>query len=260
MVHQLVGSGEQLVVLLHSGGMSGRQWRRLAEALSPGFRVLLPDFLGTGGNPPWPVGQPFHFQQDVQAVEDLIGGEPAHLVGHSYGGLIAWTLARRAPERVLSIASYDPVTMGVLHDPPDPESLPDMQNTQALTDDTLEPGSESWLERFIDWWNAPGAWRALPQPQRDAFLQVGWKMSAEVRSLLTDRTPASAYSRVRAPVLLMRGEFTPVAARRVSDRLAEALPQARLVDVEGAGHMGPITHAPLVNSLVVEHIKADPNT
>ena len=39
-----------LVVLLHSGGMSGRQWRRLAGLLSASYRVVTPDFLGSGDN------------------------------------------------------------------------------------------------------------------------------------------------------------------------------------------------------------------
>ena len=77
-----------LAILLHSGGMSGRQWRRLAERLAPRHRVVSPDFLGSGANPPWPDDQPFDFRSDVAAIVELWDslGEPAHIVGHSYGG------------------------------------------------------------------------------------------------------------------------------------------------------------------------------
>src|SRR6185295_2306168 len=76
------------VVLLHSGGFTSRQWRRLRERLTPRFDFAAPDFLGYGSRGPWSDGEPFHFHRDVELVESLMR-EPAHLVGHSYGGLIA---------------------------------------------------------------------------------------------------------------------------------------------------------------------------
>ncbi len=86
------------VVLLHSGGMSSRQWRSLAERLAANHRVLAPDLLGSGKNPPWPGDLPFGYELDVAAVArvlDRVDGA-VHLVGHSYGGLVALTLARHA--------------------------------------------------------------------------------------------------------------------------------------------------------------------
>ena len=50
--------------LLHSGGMSSRQWRKLAELLSRKRSVRAPDFLGSGDNEPWPADKPFHFLDD----------------------------------------------------------------------------------------------------------------------------------------------------------------------------------------------------
>jgi pimeloyl-ACP methyl ester carboxylesterase len=75
-----------------------------------------------------------------------------------------------------------------------------------------------------------------------------------VRSLLADRTGAGEYTVVKAPTLLLGGERSPVAARRVVELLAAALPSATQQVIEGAGHMGPITHADAVNRLIVDHI------
>ena len=78
------GRGEP-VVLVHSGGFSARQWRKLADALSATHHVLAPDLLGYGASSKWPVGTLFHLRQDLAALEALLETfpAPAHWVGHS---------------------------------------------------------------------------------------------------------------------------------------------------------------------------------
>src|SRR4051794_29526844 len=82
----------EVVLLLHSSGMSGDQWRRTAEHLARGgARTVVPDLLGSGRSTPWPDGKPFGFLDDVDLVDQILKqlGRPVHLVGHSYGGFIA---------------------------------------------------------------------------------------------------------------------------------------------------------------------------
>jgi pimeloyl-ACP methyl ester carboxylesterase len=151
--HETRGHGP-LVVALHSGGMSSRQWRRLAELLAPSYRVVLPDLLGSGANPPWPEPDAFDVRLDVAALGELLDalGEPAHLVGHSYGGFLALTLARQRPADVRSLAVYDPTAFGVLHGAEDAEGLADLERARArpvFLDDTRGGGAE-WYEAFVD--------------------------------------------------------------------------------------------------------------
>lgn len=247
------------VLLLHSSGMSSRQWRPLATALAATHEVLTPDFVGSGARPPWPEDRPFHFTTDVDEIEALVRERcPVDLVGHSYGGLIALQVARRVPELVRTLSVYDPVAFGVLYGPLDDSLAEDAargrrdlaraETSDVFYDDALG-GREPWFEVFVDYWNGAGAWEALPEPAREAFLRVGRKVYGEVTSLTRDRTPVSAYD-IAAPTLLLRGEHSPVAARAVARIFAHALPNADLVDAHGAGHMGPITHAAEVNALV----------
>jgi pimeloyl-ACP methyl ester carboxylesterase len=84
-----------------------RQWRKLGQRLAPTHDVLAPDLIGYGGDP-WPPGKPFHFGQDVERLAGLLD-RPADVVGHSYGGLLALQLALAQPERVRSLALYEPV-------------------------------------------------------------------------------------------------------------------------------------------------------
>lgn len=248
------------VVLLHSSGLSSRQWSRLSEALSSTHRVVAPDLIGSGANPPWPDEEPFDLLLDVEAIERLVDdlGGVAHLVGHSYGGLLALTLARRNPARVRSVAVYDPVAFGVLYAPADAEGLADLARAASVPvfTDYERGGSDAWFEAFIDYWNGPGAWRGMTEAGRASFLRVGRKVFYEVWSLMHDRTPASAYAAIEVPALLLGGTVSPAAARRVVEVLSGALPDARLRMIPGAGHMGPLTHGPAVNEAVAGHVRA----
>jgi len=247
------------VVLLHSGGLSSRQWGRLADELSASHRVIAPDFLGYGRSSPWPRDREFHFRLDVRAIVSLVDflSEPVHLVGHSYGGFVALLVALERPGRVRSLALFEPVAFGVLHSSSDTaarSSLTDGGVEASLLDPAIG-GEEPWLRAFVDYWNAPGAWDRLPEPARASFRAVAGKLFGEVRSLLLDRTPHQAYATLRVSTLLVSAESSPLAARRVVAHLADVIPGARVRTITGAGHMAPITHADVVNGLVTDHIE-----
>jgi pimeloyl-ACP methyl ester carboxylesterase len=259
-IHYL-DSGEGVpIVMVHSGGLSSRQWTRIAGRFAGTHRVIAPDLLGVGGSDPVPPGE-FHFHEDVAMLEgllDALGIETHHLVGHSYGGLVGVTAALRRPARVRSLSLFEPVAFGVLYSKGDEAGVRDLEDYDhdgTFFDDAVG-GQEPWMERFIDWWQGPGAWRGLPDPSKQAFLRVGRKVFQEVRSLTADRTPHQAYASLTAPALLMRGGRSPIAARQVCAILAESMPNAELATFEDAGHMAPLTHGQQVGDRIVAHVRA----
>ena len=255
--YSVVGTGEH-VVLLHSGGMSSRQWGRLVEHLAPKYRVVSPDFLGYGGSSRWPEGEEFHFTLDALAIEALLDSlpEPVHLVGHSYGGFIALLVALHRPTQVCSLAAFEPVAFGVLHSRRDAAGLSSLvaAGIESSLTDPRGGGQEPWLRAFVDYWSGEGGWERLSETARASFRVVGWKLFGEVRSLLLDRTPHQVYATLSVPTLLLCGEASPIAARRVVALLAESIPGAHARTVAGAGHMGPLTHAAQVNGWIADHI------
>ena len=112
-----LGSGDP-VVLLHSSGSSRAQWRALIDRLSRDFRVLAPDLYGYGATGAWPSQAPFTLEDEAQIVLTLLErcGEPAHLVGHSYGGAVALHVARKRGDLVRSLAVIEPVAFHLLRD------------------------------------------------------------------------------------------------------------------------------------------------
>jgi pimeloyl-ACP methyl ester carboxylesterase len=246
-------------LLLHSGGFTSRQWRKLTELLAPAFHVTAPDLLGYGPSEPWPDGKPFHFRDDLEFLESVLGAgdDRVHLVGHSYGGFLALQLALRHSERVQSIAVYEPVAFGILDDVDDADARGEL----AVLSQTWNPDAsgvdESWLRAFIDWWNGDGAWDRLGEETRRAFRALGWKVFQEVMSLAADRTDRTTYATITAPTLVLGGARTRLAERRVVEKLGAALPNATARLIPDLGHMGPISHAALVNDAIATHLRAN---
>ncbi|HEY4241268.1 MAG TPA: alpha/beta fold hydrolase [Kofleriaceae bacterium] len=252
---QAHGAGDA-VLLVHSGGLGGRQWRRLAADLATTHRAIVPELVGYGDSPPLAPGEPFDFTRDVAELLSVVdavapAGAPLRLVGHSYGGLLAAHVALARPAQIRALALYEPVIFAML----------DRRDELSGIRTTWEPDAsgvdEAWLAAFVAWWNGPGAWSTLAEDVRASFRRVGWKLFREVISLSADPTPAARFASIAAPTLLMGGALTPALEQRVLQTLAARLPHATLTMLDGAGHMGPITHAATVNAAFAAFIRAN---
>ncbi len=245
-------------LLIHSGGLSSRQWRRLAETLAPTHAVLAPDLLGYGTAGAWAAGAPFHFRQDVERLAGMLLADDGtvDVVGHSYGGLLALKLALAHPPAVRSLSLYEPVAFGILDARADADALAELERVAHRYVPDADGADDAWLEHFVDWWNGAGTWAGLPAAMRAGFHAVSWKLYQEVTSLRADRTDAATFGTIAAPTLLLGGALTPLPARRVLQRLASALPHATLHELPGVGHMGPVSHPALVNDAIVAHVRA----
>jgi pimeloyl-ACP methyl ester carboxylesterase len=246
------------VLLVHSGGFTSRQWRKLSLLLAPTHVVAAPDLLGYGASGTWPAGEPFHFRQDLALLASKLESlaAPAHLVGHSYGGFLALQLALAAPEKVRSITVYEPVAFGILDEDADTAALTELGRVPLRYAPDDAGADDAWLASFVEWWNGAGAWKALPEETRASFRAVGWKLFQEVSSLTADKTDRAGYAKIAAPTLLLGGALSPSAERRVLEKLARALPHAKLQMFSEMGHMGPITHAAIVNEAIRAHVEA----
>jgi 3-oxoadipate enol-lactonase len=96
--------GSATVVLLHSWGLDLTYWDRQIEALIPTYDVIALDFRGHGTSPKPPNG--WGVAQAVEDVSSLVlelGQHPVHVVGVSFGGMVAQALALAHPNLVRSL-------------------------------------------------------------------------------------------------------------------------------------------------------------
>ena len=104
----VVGAGSP-VVLLHSSLSSKAQWTALAERLAPRFRVIALDLYGYGDSPMPDAAASFTLDDEVRLVADAVDRlvpphVRVHVVGHSYGGLVALRFAQHSRGRVASLS------------------------------------------------------------------------------------------------------------------------------------------------------------
>ena len=99
--------GEPRLVCLHGVRNHGQHFALLAEAL-PGFHVLAPDLIGHGFSPWEP---PWDITAHLDAIVETVGAKAAVLVGHSFGGRLAFELAARAPKLVPKLVLLDPAIL-----------------------------------------------------------------------------------------------------------------------------------------------------
>ena len=104
--------GDPRVVCLHGVTSHGRHFAKLAETGLAGFHVLAPDLIGHGSSPYVP---PWSIDAHLAAIVETVGVEPAALIGHSFGGRLAFEIAARAPKLVPRLVLLDPA----IYLPPD---------------------------------------------------------------------------------------------------------------------------------------------
>lgn len=258
------GQGAPLVCV-HGSGMSGQVWRRLQARLAQTCESFAPDLIGYGRSSAYDptVAPAHHTTHDAEVLEAvarraLRDKSPedkrlgVHLVGHSYGGLLALAVAYRGQVPVRTVVAYEPVAFGVLTEAGDTAGL-DAQRAADPDGTAFQLGAdglEGWLRRFIDFWNGAGFWDAMPATAQAPYLAAKHKVYAEVQSLLTEQYDLADYAAIRARVLLLSGAKSPLAARRVCAVLAATIPGAREQCFAGAGHVGPLSHADAVNEAV----------
>ena len=244
------------VILIHSSASSSRQWRSLADRLQPRFRALPVDLHGHGVRPEW-GGPSFSLADDAALVLRLLDHfGPAHLVGHSYGGAVALSVAARRPGAVRSLVAYEPVVFSALvGDAAGAPALRDIAATASWIRAQLEDGHpEAAARLFVAFWSGPDAWGELGEAQRAAITARMPSVARHFDALFSEPFPAQALDRLDIPMLFLTGARTVEIARRLAALLDEALPAAVHEALPGMGHMGPITHAAKVNRRIEQFL------
>lgn len=251
------------VVLLHGFPESHRTWRGIALLLADRFRLIMPDQRGYGGS-----GRPQAVDDyktdklvdDVFALADALGIARFALVGHDWGGAVAWAAARRNDprlERLAIVNSPHPAIFqkSLIEDSaqraasqyfnafrsPGFEELVEAKGFDWFFDKSFSPHvdpamiPDSERREYIAEWSQPGALTAMLNWYRASPIIVP---PPGVTVPLPDALLKLA-ARIRIPTLVIWGMLDKALLPVQLDGLEALVEDLELVRIAGAGHFVP---------------------
>ena len=241
------------VVLVHSSVSSNRQWRALTEELTGRYRVLAVNMYGYGETTPWPGTAPqslFAQAQIILSVCEPLEG-PVRLVGHSFGGTVALKAATLLGSRVSRMVLLEPNPLYLLRQEGRTQAY---LEARALRDHVKCFGAlgdwERVAERFADYWIGDGAWGAMPEKRRAAFIEYLPPNFHEWDAAMDEETTIAQFQALTCETLVVYDPATRLPIRELAAIFQEACPRWSFRTISEGGHMAPLTHPELVNPIV----------
>lgn len=248
--HELTGPDDGHVVLLGSSlGTTLAMWDAQAGPLSQRLRVVRFDHRGHGRSPvppgPYAIAD---LGGDVLALMDTLGVDRASYCGISIGAMVGMWLGANAPERIDRLMLL--CTAAQL--PPEPWIQRAAAVEQAGTTEVV-------ADTVVARWLTPEYARARP----DAL--------AALRAMLVASPPAgyvgccraiermdlrAELPRIQAPTLVVAGAQDLATPPEHTQRIAAAIPGARLEVLSPSAHIAAVERASDVTRLILEHLSA----
>ncbi len=153
-----------MVLLLHGFPEYWWAWRhQLAPLAEAGYHVVAMDLRGYGGSDKPPRGyDPMTLAGDVAGVIKALGATRATVIGHGWGGYVAWSAAAMHPQQVTAVCTVSaphPLAMlrGLRTSPALAFRHILAMQVPVLPEQRLSVGSSGFLRRHLTSWSAPGS-------------------------------------------------------------------------------------------------------
>jgi pimeloyl-ACP methyl ester carboxylesterase len=248
IAYRNAGHGPALV-LLHGFLCDSRCWRQQLSGLSDQFRVVAWDAPGAGrSSDPPPTFTTASYVRCLASFLDALGIDRAHVVGLSWGGIVAQELYRRCPERVRSLVLADTYAgwRGSL-----PEAAWRQRLATCLADAESPP--DTLVAKML-----PGLFSdAVAAEVREElagilreFHPIGFRLMATSSAEVDTRDLLPS---IHTPTLLVWGEDDRRSPVEVAERLRAMIPGAEVAIIPRAGHVSNMEQPETFNSHVRRH-------
>ncbi len=167
----------------------------------------------------------------VDDLIDVIGDQPAYLIGHSLGGVITLTAAARRPDLVKAVGVYESPMPWL------PEWPTTTAGARTLAEDS-DPATAA--ESFMRYLAGDEAWEMLPMKTQQQRKAEGPALLSDLRMLHGGAAPFEAQE-VTVPVAVAGGSLTQEHHKQGCEVMAKMF-DTEVQWIEGAGHGGHMSH------------------
>jgi pimeloyl-ACP methyl ester carboxylesterase len=243
----------EAIVLVHGlGKPAARDWSKLIPALAQRYRVYALDLPGFGhsdkGNH---LYSPDNFARVLEAVLEKRVQRPFTLIGHSMGGTVALAYVAAYPQRVSRLVLVD--AAGILHRSVYAEFLGRVAAQRAMGIDS------PWFESVVraiqlraENWPVRGELALERRGVRQRLLRGD--PHAISAFAMVEHDFSHALRAIKVPALVIWGAEDTIAPVRTGQALASAIPGARLIVLEGAGHAPQVQFPDRFNPIVLDEL------
>ena len=229
-----------MLLLLHGIGSSGTAWGGQVRRLRKDYTCLAPDLPGYGESPdPTASG----LDGILAPILDILDGQPAHIVGVSFGALAALAIAHRHPVLARSLVLAD-ATLGRAYES-EAALARWLQHRHALANDLASQSRRRAAEIA-----SPGAPDEVVQEIARHMRRARPRGYIEVAETIAVTNAEPWLPEIRQPTLVICGEDDGVTGLALSRSIASKISGARLVEISGAGHAPHIEQPDLFEDAV----------
>ncbi len=250
LAYRRSGKGPPLV-LVHGTAADHSRWRPVLPALEERFNVHAIDRRGRGGSDDsdhYTVAREF---EDAAAMVDSLG-EPVNLLGHSYGGLIVLEAALLT-RNVRKLVIYDPgIEVGgkqiYAHEVVERlDALLERGDRDKVVETTMREVAGLPPEA-VEYMRSQSAWHSR--------VDAAHTIPRELRAVKAYCLDPERFKNLATPTLVLSGGDSPAAFGKATEAVDEALPDSRLVIMEGQGHAAMDTGTDLFTAEVLGFLEA----
>lgn len=229
------GRGDS-VVFLHGFPLDRRIWQAQLAALSDHHRVLAPDFTGFGrsvNNEPFTIES---LASNIHTFVEQLGAKPCVLVGLSMGGYVALAYAKHYPDDLRGLILVDTKA--------EADNVQQKEGRAKMIELAKSQGAMAVAEQMMPKMLAPGTQQSRPEvvkSLRRIMEDCNPQTIQYALAAMRDRPDRSGeLASIKVPTLVIVGEADAITPPEGAEKMAGAIPGAKLEIIRGAGHMSPM--------------------
>ncbi len=235
-------------VFVHGSFANSQSWKKIRKLLGEQVISYAVDLPGHGKCPkPDDYDDP-HISTEFASIRAQLDGklkweDGIHLIGHSYGGVVALGAAMTGALPVKRLTLFEPVDVSVL---PIFGETDAVQQIEKFVDGYLTAygnGADNVFSMVIDFWGGSGSYERLPPHIVEQMIPMTrdnirhWHMCKENGKAIEE------YQTLNIPITLVHGSESNDVARAICSSLHRNLPNSALHIINGASHFMITSHA-----------------
>ena len=244
------------IVLVPGSCITGATWRLVIATWNGQFRCVTTSLLGYGGTVERRTAADPDISHEAEIVESAVrkAGSRAHLVGHSFGGLVALAVALRNRVSLASLVILEAPAPEILRDRSEHQHYRAFRQMTEAYFAAFDGGNAEAIAAMIDFYGGPGTYAAWPPRVRAYAIETTPVNILDWASAYGFDPSQTSLAAVQIPSLVVRGGASHPAVQRANALLSECMSEAALATIGTAAHFMIATHPNEVARLIAQHV------